>query len=271
MTIPVEIENIAILGWRVAPTNRDRSGKFKGYVDAATCDLDIIERWAREYSPCNWTVIPDRSGVFALDIDIPGATHSDDGVAAIRRLIDRHGPLPERPHGRSGSGGHLMVFRDTGHPIRCKSSNPAPGIDPRAGRNGFTVAPSIHRHGNPYRWVIAPWELTPPPAPAWLLTLLAPPPEPPAMPYVPTTEKAQVRLRKAIEAVQNIGNGSRNVTLNAQTFAVARHVASGKLAEADAIHALYSAARAAGLDHAEAKATIRSGFVSGLRAGAYDR
>ena len=45
----------------------------------------------------------------------------------------------------------------------------------------MTVPPSIHvRTRRPYRWAVAPWDVSLPDAPAWLLKAVAPPP-PPAM------------------------------------------------------------------------------------------
>lgn len=264
-----DVERLALLGWRLAPaTRRGRAGCFAGYLDAATHDLDRLEAWSRRYAGCNWVVVPHGSGVWALDCDVPGAEHDGDGVAVLRGMCARHGRLPPRPHGRSGGGGHLLVFRDTGHPVRARSGWPQPGLDPKASRCSFTVSPSVHhRTGQPYRWLVAPWELAPPPAPSWLLAAVAPPPEPPRspLPEVVSTERAWRRLRRALDGIADAQPGTRNDRLNRESFAVARHVAAGKLGEVEAVEALYAAARGAGLPHVEARATIRSGFASGLR------
>jgi hypothetical protein len=74
---------------------------FEGYLDAATSDLDTLERWSREHPRCNWGVVPVGSGVWALDVDAPSQEHEADGVAALRGLCDRHGPLPPRPQAAS--------------------------------------------------------------------------------------------------------------------------------------------------------------------------
>jgi Bifunctional DNA primase/polymerase, N-terminal len=153
-----DIERLAMLGWRLYPSTRSRKGMFKGYVRAATADLSTLDEWSRKYPGCNWSVIPQGSGIWALDVDVPSPDHVADGVAALRELCARHGDLPRRPHGRSGGDGHLLVFRDAGHPIRTKTGTPVPGIDPRAGRVPFTVAPSIHHRGGRYRWVVPPWD-----------------------------------------------------------------------------------------------------------------
>lgn len=262
-----DVERLALLGWRLVPSTRRKKGMFVGWLDAATHDLDTLDRWAWEWPSCNWAVVPGGSGVWALDADVPSADHDADGVSVLAGMARVKGALPARPHGRSGGGGHLLVFRDAGHPIRCKSGWPAPGLDPRAGRVAFTVSPSIHRNGTPYRWTTAPWDVPPPTAPDWLLRAVAPPPEPPrpAIPLIATTERAYRRLRRAVETVAGAPAGTANDTLNREAFAVARWVAAGKLGETEAVEAIYAAARARQVPHAEATATIRSGFTGGLR------
>jgi hypothetical protein len=178
MQLHPDVERLARLGWRLYPSTRSRKGMFKGYIDAATSDRSTLSQWAEQYPGCNWSVIPQGSGIWALDLDTPSLDHTADGVSALRELCNQYGGLPPGPHGRSGGGGDLMVFRDAGHPIRTKTGTPAPGIDPRAGRTPFTVAPSIHRRGGRYHWMIAPWDLDPPVAPDWLLKQVAPFPRP---------------------------------------------------------------------------------------------
>lgn len=267
MPLHPDVERLALIGWRLIPTTRTKKGLFRGYMEAATSDLDTLAAWSREFEGCNWSVVPQGSGVWGLDVDRPSEQHDADGCAALQAMVATNGPLPQRPTGRSGGGGLLLVFRDAGHPIRAKSGWPKPGLDPRAGRNTFTVSPSIHRNGQPYRWAVAPWEIAPPVAPAWLLRAVAPPPEParPAEPQISTGDRARRRLIRALDAVRNAGPGTRNHTLNRECFAVARHVAAGTLSETEAVEALYAAARSAGLDHLECKDTIRSGFRSGSR------
>jgi hypothetical protein len=267
MPLHPDVARLASLGWRLYPAARRRAAKFGGYLDAATADLDTLERWSREYPGCNWGVVPAGSGVWALDVDTPSPDHDADGVAALRALCAMHGPLPPRPYGRSGGGGYLLVFRDAGHPIRAKTGTPAPGLDPKAGRNAFTVAPSRHRRGGRYRWVVAPWELEPPVAPDWLLQALRPPPAPPLpeRPFFLTGDRALRRLDRACQAVVCAAPGTRNATLNRQAFAASGLVAAGALDHSTAVHGLYRAGRHAGLPDAECRATIRSGLQAGLR------
>src|SRR4051794_29605083 len=97
-------------------------------------------------------------------------------------------------------------------PIRTKTGTPAPGLDPRAGRMPFTVAPSVHRRGGAYRWVVPPWDLEPPTAPAWLLDQLAPPvtAQRPARLPVLTEGRARHVLMRSERAILDAPPGQRN-------------------------------------------------------------
>ena len=262
MTLHPDIERLALLGWRLVPAAPSKKGLWRGYLDHATHDLDQLATWQAEHPGCCWKVVPQGSGVWALDIDVPSQHHAADGVAVVKAWTEAHGPLPARPHGRSRNGGHLCIFKDTGAKIRSKSGHPAPGIDPRAGRNAFTVSPSPG-----YRWQVAPWDVNPPAAPAWLLTMLAPPPEPPAPAYRPidTSDRARRALCRALDAIMSAGDGTRNDVLNRRAFTVARYVAAGMIGEHEAIEGLHAAARQIGLPHVEIKSTIQSAFRSGFK------
>ena len=267
MSLHPDIERAALLGWRLVPVTRRRAGYWKGYLNDATHDLDTLAAWSRAHPGCNWSVVPEGSGVWALDVDVPGPDHAGDGVTWLRAMTEKHGPLPPRPHGRSGGGGHLLIFKDTGAPIKCESGHPAAGIDPRARRVQFTISPSVHRNGNAYRWQTAPWDVAPPPAPDWLLRAVAPPPAPPrpARPRIATTDTARRQLARALDEIACAPSGRRNSTLNRQAFSVARWIAAGLLEESEAVSALYAAGMAAGLDAPECRDTIKSGCLAGFK------
>ena len=263
-----DIERVALLGWHLYPASRSlrRAACFKGATDQATCDLEKLEEWQHTYRGCGWRMVFGPSGCWGLDIDAAGKDHAADGIAAFAGLVAQHEPLPARPMSRSGGGGYGLFFRHTGEPITGKSGHPAPGIDPRRGRLSITIPPTIHhRTGAPYRWVTAPWDVSPPVAPAWLLHLVKPPPEParPRLPQVTSTERAHRRLRRAVDAVLDASSGTANVTLNRESFAVARHVGAGVLNEHEAVEALYAASRHRSIPHREASDTIRSAFRAG--------
>jgi len=269
-----DIERVALLGWHLYPASRSITKKacFRGATDRATCHLDTLESWAKQFPNCNWRVVCGPSRIWGLDLDSK-ETHEHDGVRAFTDLVKIHGPLPPRPQLRSGGGGLALFFNHTNERITGKTNYPAPGIDPRRERLSQTVPPSIHATtGKPYLWLVAPWEIAPPIAPAWLLRLVQPPPEPEhRAPEVNTTDGARYRLYRAATAVAQAGQGERNDVLNRRSYQVGRMLAAGLLGEQEAIEALYAAARTAGLDHNEAKNTIRSGINSGMRRGADGR
>lgn len=70
-------------------------------------------------------------------------------------------------------------------------------------------------------------------------------------------------LRHAIERVAGAGEGTRNATLNAEMFALARFLAGGHLTSSEIANALAAAAFHAGLTETEISKTL----ASALRAG----
>ncbi len=273
MKLHPDIERLALLGWHMVPATATKKGCFKGeryglssFIEAATTDLDQLEEWSREFAGCCWKARPRGSGVWFLDVDVPGDDHAADGVSALRALCDLHGPLPPRPHGRSASGGHLLVFRDTGRPIQRGSGKPAPGLDTLHMDLCAMVAPS-RRKGVSYRWVVAPWELAPPPAPEWLLALLAPPPPPPrpARAMVPTQDRAMRALMRSFSAIEGAPAGQRNQALHRRAVLIGGFVGAGAIERTTAERELISAGLAAGQSRAEAMSTVRSGLNAGER------
>lgn len=261
-----DIERLALLGWRLHPSSRSsRAACIKGAAEAATSDLDQLARWSREFPGCNWRAVMEGSGVWALDVDAPGPDHDADGITALTGLVARHGPLPARPMTRSGGGGFALFFRHDGEPISGKTGIPEPGIDPRRGRLTVTVPPSVHhRTGYRYRWITPPWEMSPPPAPGWLLRLVAPSPPPIcASPHLaagglPGRPYAVAALRRAVEQVAVAPAGQRNDTLNRAAWSVARFISGGLLQPSETAEALAHAGLVAGLDRREVQQTLAS-------------
>lgn len=269
--IPAEIEAVALIGWHVYPCSRaSKAAAFKGAHLHATADLNQLARWSKEYPNCNWRVVFGPSGIWGLDVDSAGSTHAADGIASLQSLIAKHGPLPAKPMTRSGGGGYGIFFAHKGEKVIGKTSHPLPGIDPRRGMQSITIPPSIHiATKRPYRWLTRPWEVSAPVAPGWLLKLVEPPPEPvyKANP-IDTTDQARRRLYRAVMAVIDAGEGTRNDTLNRRAFQVGKLIASGLLCKQEAVDALYAAGRQIGLDHGEVQATLNSALNSGRRAHA---
>lgn len=276
MAIPDQIERVALLGWHLYPqSNYGRAACFEGASEAATCDLRTIEGWCAKYPNCNWRVVVGPSGIWGLDLDVP-PLHKHDGIGNFARLVAKHEPLPARPTLRSGGGGLAIFFRHAGEPIRGKDGVPVLGSDPRRGRQSQTIPPSRHhKTGKPYRWLMPPWELSPPAAPGWLLNLVKPPPDPETKPPVKLASGDQSRnyaigaLYHAVRRVAGARDGSRNNTLNNESMALGRFVQTGSLSESEIRDALIAAARANGMTVSDgvraALLTIDSGLSAARR------
>ena len=266
--LPPDVERLALLGWRLHPSSRSsRAACFTDAVSAATSDLDQLARWSRQFPCCNWRVVMEGSGIWALDVDAPGPDHAADGITALAVLVAEHGPIAERPMTRSGGGGFALFFRHQGEPISGKTGTPVAGLDPRRGRLSVTIPPSIHHRTKlPYRWIVPPWELSPPAPPEWLLRLVAPPtlaltPRPPQR-YLDRPDRfrryAVAALRNAANRVAGARPGTRNDTHNREAFSLHRFTTGGALAVAEIAEAMGWAARMAGLDRLETQQTLNS-------------
>lgn len=275
MSLHPDLQRLALrLGWRLHPVSiSSRAACIRRATDLATSDVSQLERWSWQYPGCGWRVVMDGSGIWVLDIDVPSARHKHNGVAAMRELVAAYGPLPPRPSTRSGAGGLALFFAHRGERIVGKSGHPALGIDPLRGRQSITVPPSVHPDtGRRYRWLVAPWELAPPPAPGWLLRLLAPSPlplaaAPPCYPDVPGGRRryALAALRRAADRAATAPKGQRNDLLNSETFRLTRFLAEGTLDATEVATAMAYAGREAGLPPPEVKATLASALAAGTR------
>lgn len=264
MALPDEIERVALLGWAVYPgSSTSRHGSFKGAHDAATYDLDTLAGWAKEYPGCSWRMVCQPSWLWGLDLDTP-PLHANDGIGAFRDWLGER-TLPSRPTMRSGGGGLAIFFKWNGERIIGDGAKWLPGVDPRRGRQSQTIPPSLHyKTRKPYRWLVAPWDVSPPVAPAWLLKAVEPKPAPDARAARPLPAGDQKRnyavgaLHRATRNVAAAGNGNRNITLNTECWNVARFLHDGTLAESEIRECMLAAARASSLEIREALATIDS-------------
>lgn len=251
MPLHPDIERIALIGWHVFPgSSRTRAACFKGASEQASCDLDVLEQWSAEYPRCSWRLRMGQSGIWGLDLDVPSPWHAHDGVEAFKRLVDGR-PIPPRPMLRSGGGGLALFFAYTGGKIRGDSGRVAAGIDPRRGPQSQTIPPSAHyRNAVPYRWIVPPWEVPPPPAPEWLFDLFRepelPPPEKPRLANRNSSARrsyAVAALHNATRRVAAAQKGSRNDTLNRECYSVAKFLSDGTLTESEIRECMLAASR----------------------------
>jgi hypothetical protein len=162
--------------WRVFPISANDKDPpcIAGWPTKATTDPATIKAWWRQFPGANVGLLcGPSSGVFVLDIDVKG----DDGEATLKALERRHGKLPlTREHSTPSGGRHLFFIcsasTNVGNRVKF-----APGLDTRAGDNGYVVMPPSHTEASDdtvkgdYRLLKKrPIAI----APKWLLDLIKP-------------------------------------------------------------------------------------------------
>jgi Bifunctional DNA primase/polymerase, N-terminal len=226
-----------------------------GFRDACRNRRQIETWWQRWPSANIGWAIP--RGVLVLDVDL-----RHGGGESLRALVQEHGPLPPTLESETGGGGSHFFFNLALETKVRQIAGLRPGLDTRCGGRGYVVLPpSLHASGRRYRWKT---NLSPAPAPSWLLEELRPlPPAPPA-PYVPPTSPTAVTRRQRYaqavlvgeaKEVANTPEGARNARLNKAWWRCAqfRDVLDRDVAERE----LTAAAVAAGLPAAEIQKVLR--------------
>lgn len=117
----------------------------KGGFKVATTDSRQIEEWWRKWPGANIGIATGVvSGLVVPDID------GEEGLALLKSLVARHGPLPRTPTVKTARGWHFyFALPASGVSIPCSAGG---GLDVR-GDGGYVVAPpSVHASGHVYRW-----------------------------------------------------------------------------------------------------------------------
>lgn len=138
----------------------------RDHLEAATIDPKQVEQWIRRWPDMDLGIVTGAgSGIVVVDIDGP------KGAAALAKLEQKHGPLPETPTVLTSRGRHLYL-RHPGGRIKTTSSVVAPGIDIRGDGGLVAAPPSIHKSGFVYQWDCL-FDLSIPfaPMPGWLVEL----------------------------------------------------------------------------------------------------
>lgn len=240
---------LAGMGFMIFPmiANEKRPACQHGVKDG-TNDPTQIQRWFRRDGivPAIATGAP--SSVSVLDVD---KQHGGGKWYAAHR-----GRLPRTTAWRTRSGGLHFLLR---HRAELRTCTIAQGVEIRA-----TGASAIFWLGAGFPMLS---EAEPAAWPDWLL-----PPEKPA--WRPTEAPAwqgddqrarrygEAALRRAIEAVAAATAGSRNATLNRETFSLMRLAEGGAIHAGEIAAAMAHAALAAGLDRVEIEKTIASAMTA---------
>lgn len=182
-------------GWQVFPVKAMDKTPLVKWADVATTELNMLYGWLEHYPDMNIGLATGkRSGIFVLDVDV-----SHDGFQSLETLEKQYGALPKTPVVQTGGGGRHYFFSHPEVEIRNvqNSGKLGKGLDIR-GDGGYVVAAgSIHKNGNPYKWLIPPSQVELANAPQWMIDLLL--------------SSAPVKVYQPGEPV--IPNGGRNNTL----------------------------------------------------------
>lgn len=174
----------------------------RGFKDA-TCDEATIREWWQKL-PGAGIGIPTgvASGWLVLDVD---PRHG--GGAAVARLLEEYGDLPETLLVETGGGGYHLIFEYPELAALGNSRGRLPeGIDVR-GEGGYVVAPpSVLASGKPYR---RRNDAEPAPVPDWLIRLLTE--EKPVTALPSASPRSQAKCGAGISLV--IAEGGRNAAL----------------------------------------------------------
>jgi hypothetical protein len=236
-------------------------------LNAATTTSETISRWWRHWPDANVAVRTGAaSGIVVLDVD---PRHG--GARSLRRLAERHGPMPNLPRVRTGSGGWHLFFAHPGARVRNSAGLIGDGLDIR-GDGGYVIAPpSFHASGHRYEWEQSEMEL--PSLPRWMRALVVEPERAVALPARECSGRvdatieswARVALDRESRRVQSAAPGTRNATLNRSAFSLGQIVGAGLLDGAIVEDSLVGCAVTAGLTEREARLTVLYGVRAGTR------
>lgn len=255
----------AARGWHVFPCRPDKRPYTQHGMKDATTDAGTIRGWWKRWPGAVIGVYCERSGIFALDVDIKNGA---DGWRSLTELQEAYGAgenIPVGPIQRTPSGGAHLIFElpIDGLKIPNNAGKLGAGLDLRS--NGYICT------GEAYTWLPEhgpDTQLTQ--APAWLLQLIGKlkpvqKEQPQAESVTPGTDAGAYWLRYYLDRA-TVGN--RNLT----GFDLACQLRDSGLprAEAESIMANY-AARVPGDGYTEREAllSLQSAYQGGKREAAH--
>lgn len=268
----------ATAGWNIFPLIPDekRPATAHGLKDASS-DPEKIKSWWERWPDANIGIaMPPH--LVAVDIDVKNHVN---GHTTLAEIAAPHGGVPSTLTAETPSGGWHLYFQK---PVDVSVKNRAgirPGIDVRA-QGGYLVAPGSTISGMPYKWINTTQIAN---CPQWLLEVLTE--EKKALSRPPTTMQrnnvegqdglniaandkyAQAVWGKAVSAILTAVDGTRNETLNASAYGLARLAGAGRLDWPHAMGVLEQAALTLGLPLNEVRKTIASA-QSGMNVPNYE-
>jgi hypothetical protein len=149
---------MAAAGMPVFPMHvfKDDRGKWtkvpaiKSWRTKATTDVEIIERWHREFPQAVFAIELEKAGLVVIDCD----THREDvdGCEAFEKLVAANEDLPSVPITLTSGGGYHIFFRQPEAPIGCpvRTSLP-PGVEVKGAGGNVVVPGSIRPDGEEWQ------------------------------------------------------------------------------------------------------------------------
>lgn len=251
----------AARGWRVFPVLAKDQPLVKWGTEATTDENAIREMWRGKR---NTNIgIACGNGLVVVDLDVHDPVNANGLDNWPKLLADTGIQLEESPlRVRTPSGGMHLYFSTGDADWRNEASKLAPGIDVR-GDGGYVVAP-----GGPgeYKWIAGfdpNAEL--PVLPVELIPQRNEPVEQTEVREPRTMREANTLMVEMLVDLRTAVESTRNDTLNKAAYVGGSLVAEGLLAEDYVRSLLLDGADTVGLGLAESKATVASGFTSGVR------
>jgi len=146
------------LGWHLFPCLINKRPYTPHGKNDATTDATKIRAWWTRWPDALIGVYCERSGFFAVDLDVKGTSN---GVTTWQAWIDQHGQPPALSQSTPSGGRHVLFELPQDLKIPNNANKLAPGVDLRS--NGYICT------GGPYEWLQSPFDNPLTPAPDWLL------------------------------------------------------------------------------------------------------
>lgn len=267
-------------GWALIAL-KGKAPRHRGWQASPSADLADVLKWVRRGDNLGLRT-GQVSGVIVIDDD------SVDGSASAALN------LPATVTVITGSGKRHLYFKAPDFKIKNSVKTIADGIDIRGDGGQVVFVGSIHPDTQrPYAWAPghSPDEIAIAELPPHLLARLQKPAKPPTTRAaqrlklvqdtmvdvdIVSTGGSEDQMRRAdryaaaaleaeVDRVHDAVTGERNDTLNKAAFALGQLVGGGFLDRLKVHAALVAAAKAIGLDDAEAAATVNSGIDGGTK------
>lgn len=268
---------VARIGFAVFPCRPDSVPLLRDWPNRASADEATIRSWWQQFPSAIPAIACGASGLLVVDCDVK---KGKDGINEWRANCQQNDFDPSPcPVVETRSGGQHYYFRQLeGPPLGNTVGTLSPGIDTR-GAGGYVIAPgTVLADGRGYR-LVAGSLLDIPDLPNGLHGFLSGPKNGPKaeprtkLPHAHTSIVPEDRererayaltaLQQEAESVSTAIEGTRNIALFNAALKIGSLLPLGGISTDEAEAALTDAGISAGLDRAEIRATIHSGFEKG--------